>query len=177
MSKIFISAALVFLFINCVSIKPTSIKQGKKLFESFYIGDGGTQYFIKPFKLTNSVKNEDLIIDFTIRHINKQSDTAIINYSILSIDLIKSVESIEFLNKKKFFKTNQNKLLFNERVNTKFISRFSTKISLTELIDLFNENSWDVKIHLENKINEYKAINKTKKIIHLLRENIFVLIQ
>ena len=69
---------LIALFIiGCIGVKPGSEPGGKKLFETFYAGEQGSQYFIKPLVLKNATK-EKLTIDFSFRYKTEVKDSAIV---------------------------------------------------------------------------------------------------
>ncbi len=169
---------LVFLiFSSCSAIKPASTNSGKTYFETFYVGEEGSQYFIKPLLFKTEKVNEQLLVDITFRYKNEIKDSAILNFSIVSPLIYKTVDSLKLLNKNLQIKTNKVKLLFNQKNTSDFISRFTTKFSLEEIKELFEHNEWKFILYNKNQSVEYLSNKKTNKTIFILKNNIFVLMQ
>jgi len=174
-STIALFLILSFFSIGCFSLKPSSTKSGKKLFETFFVGEHGTQYFIKPLLLLNEDTNEKLLIDITFRFKDKIKDSAIVNFSIESKSIYKHIDSLEFLNSDVKFKNKNVKLLFNEKKKKEFISRFTTKLSLMEIKILFEKEDWNLVLNDSSNELKFTPSKKTKKSITILRDNLFVL--
>jgi hypothetical protein len=166
---------LLLVFSSCLSIKPSTTKQGKKDFETFYVGEEGTQYFIKPIFFKDEKSKEDLILDITFRYKNEIKDSAIVNFSIKSTIIYKTINSLKLSNKDTEIKSDNIVLLFNEKNKTGFTSRYSTKFSLKEIKELFNNDSWGVTIYNQNIITKYEPYKKTIRAINAVRERLFVL--
>lgn len=66
---------------SCYSIKPGATQSGGKLYESFYLGEEGRQYFIKPLKFSGA-DGGHLMIDFTFRRGGGSSPPAIANFTL-----------------------------------------------------------------------------------------------
>lgn len=169
---------IFFVFLTaCISVKPAGVKSGKNLFETFYVGEGGTQYFIKPLFFLNSQNKEELHIDFTFRYKNEVKDSVILNLSLLSSDIFKSIDSLSLSNTTYKIISKNNKLLFNEKRNKFFNSRFSTKISLIELNKMFGSDDWKIIVYSGGTYFTYASEKKTKKAIKKLQDKIFILFQ
>lgn len=166
---------LLLMFSGCFSIKPSTAKSGKKYFETFYVGEEGTQYFIKPVSFRGSKSNKDLILDITFRYKNEIKDSATVNFSIKSPMIYKTIDSLKLSNKETEIKSNKFKLLFNEKIKTGFKSRYSTKFSLKEIKEMFNNDAWEVTIYNQNKITKYEPEKKTISAINAVRDKVFVL--
>jgi hypothetical protein len=167
--------SVLLILSSCFSIKPSSTKSGKNYFETFYVGDNGTQYFIKPFLFNNNILDENLLLDITFRYKNELKDSSIINFSIKSSVIYKSVDSIKISNNLFTVKNNKIELLFNEKTKSGFLSRFSTKISLKETKELFQVDTWEMLVFQKNKSTKYEPNKKTKKAINIMRDKVFIL--
>ena len=66
-------------------------------------------------------------------------------------------------------------LLFNEKDNKLYKSRFSTKFSLEEFHKMFDDNNWEITVFNDGETESFIAENKTKRSISILQEEIFVL--
>jgi hypothetical protein len=172
----FISFILISLtFSNCLSIKPSATKSGKNYFETFFVGEEGTQYYIKSILFKDKELNEDLMMDITFRYKNEIKDSSIVNISLKSSIIYKTIDSLKLSNKIIEIKSSKMELLFNEKNKTGFTSRYSTKFSLKEIKEIFNNDAWEVIICNKNKISNYKPTRKTMKVINTVREKVFIL--
>jgi hypothetical protein len=171
---------LSFLFTSlllngCLSVKPTSTKSGKNLFESFFVGEEGTQYFIKPVLFSIEETKEELVLDITFRYKNMIKDSAIVNFSIKGPMIYKNIDSLKISNTNLEINSSNIKLLFNEKTKNGFTSRFTTKIALNETKNLFNNDEWAFTTFNNSQLNKFKPAKKTQKAINILREKVFVL--
>lgn len=173
--KLILFILLLLMFSGCLSLKPTTTKSGKKYFETFYVGEEGTQYFIKPILFKDEKSNEELILDITFRYRNEIKDFAIVNFSIKSSKIYKTIDSLKIANKVIQIKSSELKLLFNEKNKKEFTSRYSTKFSLNEIKEMFSNDAWEIIIHNQSKIITYKPHRKTTKAINAVKDKVFVL--
>lgn len=163
------------LLVGCMSVKPGSTKSGKQYFETFYVGVEGTQYFIKPLLFENDEANKVLALDITFRYKDEIRDSAIVNFSIKSLEIYKSVDSLKITNSLMDIKSDNIDLLFNEKFSKGFVSRFTTKVPLDKMKKIFDNDEWELTIHNAAKSNTYKPHRKTQKAVNFLRENGFIL--
>ncbi len=171
-----ISLLFVIIFMNsCLSMKPKGTKSGKKLFETFFVGKQGTQYFIKPLIFENNKNNGKMHIDFTFRYKDKIQDSAVVNFSVIGDNIYKTIDKLKFSNNFANVETKKIKLLFNEKKKSSFVSRFSTLISVSDLYNLFKNNDWTITVENNNSHSIYKADKKSQKAITKLQEKVFVL--
>lgn len=166
---------LLLLFSGCLLIKPSSTKSGKNYFVTFFVGEEGTQYFIKPILLKDEKSSDYLNIDMTFRYKNEIKDSTTVNISIQSSIVYKTLDSIKLVNKDIEIKSNKVDLLFNEKNNKGFTSRYSTKFSVKQTKELFNNEDWEMIIYNQNNVTKYKPHGKTSKAIHAVRDRVFVL--
>ena len=173
LNRLFLLGIVLFLS-GCVSIKPGGVKSGKNLVETFFVGDDGTQYFIKPL-LFKSETNQQLIIDFTFRYKDRIKDSAFVNMSFLNTEIIKNVDSLKIISGNNSMVLENVKSLFVEKIQSEYKSRYSTKGSLSDIDKLFNNNDWTILVYRQNNISRYITPKETKKKIGKLNESIFVL--
>ncbi len=166
--KAIIFSFFAVLLISCHSIKPKGAnRSGKKLFENFYLGEKGTQYFIKPLEFEND--SEVLFIDFTVREKEKMVS---LNFSIVAVSLIKEITLFSIQNSSVKANLVNYKKLYSERKKELFESRFSAEVSIEELKELFNEANWEINV---NQFAPFKASKPTQKSIIQLKDHIFSL--
>lgn len=173
--KILSFLLILILSTACLSIKPATTKSGKNYFETFFVGEEGTQYFIKPIVFTSGESKEDVFLDFTLRFKDVIKDSATLKFSIESSAMYRSIDSVKIFNDDDTVVSNQIVLLFNEKNKSGFTSRHSTKLSLNELKTLFDNDAWQVLIYHQMEIRSYQPHRRTVRAIHSVRDRVFVL--
>jgi len=176
-SLILISLMALVMISGCaLTIKPAATKSGKAYYESFFTEEG-TMYFIKPIEFEGTDKKDKLFADFTFRHQTELPDTAIVNLSIESTDILKKADRITFSNSSSEVSLEDISLLFNERKDKKFISRFSAKCPTNKLIAIIGDPSIQIKITKEDSPSAVVFLpNKgSQKKIRTLNNNLFIL--
>jgi hypothetical protein len=159
---------------SCMSIRPSATRSGNSSFETFYIGDGATQYYIKPVVFKS--QKFDLKIDFTFRCADDLNANATVNFSMVGDSIVKSIDSLIFKCPSADFKTHEIKLIFNEKKKEKFTSRFTCSIPLSVLnsytLDSSNSN---IEMCLKKEKEIFVPSKKTKRIFENLGGSLFVL--
>lgn len=157
---------------SCIGLKPATSSSSGKLLETFFTGENGTQYFIKPLLLKNDNK-EFVLLDITFRHRDVIADSALIRLSIYSYELLKNFAVIKFGNGSSQFSINQTELMFTERTKHHLHSRFSLKMPLQDLRKLFTQSNWQITITLDQQELQFRASSKTKRKISELNYSVF----
>ena len=158
-----------------LTIKPAATKSAKSYYESFFVGEGGTQYFIKPIEFKSENSQNKLFFDLTFRYKNELKDSATINFSIESDYIVKEVNDIAFTNATSTVFSDGISLLFNEKKGQKFTSRFSAQCSTKEIIDLFNDSAIKININTNNTSLSFLPDKNAQKIIRSLNNNLYIL--
>lgn len=162
------------LFLSCLSIKPGGVRSSKTLYEEFFVGEDGTQYFIKPLDF-NTESKELLKLDITFRYKNEIKDSARFNISLLGEDVIKKIDSVQIKNDSKVISLNNVSLIFVSKEKKYINCRFLSTCPLDEVCEMFANSQWQIDIYYNGKQKCYTASKKTEKSIGLLQANIFVL--
>ena len=168
--NIFIITVAMLIFSSCMGIKLGAEKSGAILYETFFVGSEGTQYFIKPLRFVGT-ENDELLADFTFRYKDRIKDSVTCNFSIISNEKLKKVDEVLFVGKNVSVKCENILLLFNEKKGDQFKSRFSGQLLFADFIKLFNTGNF--RIDVDNKA--YKISSKTQKSVEKLKGKIFVL--
>ncbi|PWH82256.1 hypothetical protein DIT68_14220 [Brumimicrobium oceani] len=169
---------MVALFLSsCSGIKPGATKSGKKYYETFFVGEEGTQFFVKPFIFENRKLNEEAHLDFTFRYKDNLNSNARINYSLYVNEIIRTVDSMNITTPIINITNTENTLLFNERTKNNFKSRFSTEVPMRSLKKLFENDDWEIHVYAQGKKHTFYSSNKTNKKVEALNHNVFVLFQ
>lgn len=175
-SRIFLVLVLSSVVLtSCMSIKPGTEKSAKKLYETFFVGEEGTQYFIKPLSLESTDKNSSVNIDFTFRYKTTDTTVVTVNFEIFDKELIKTIDRFKIQCADKTIECIDNKLLFNERKKNAYVSRYSTTIKLSDLKSIMKNGDWTVSLFENKKSRTYISTRKTKSSIYKLNNDLFVL--
>lgn len=175
---LFIFAISVFLFSSCSSAyKPAAQKGGKNLFTTFYLGEQGNQYFIKPIAFYSKESKAVLKVDFTFRgKENKLADSAIFTFSYIESYPVKALDSVILQSISEKIVIQKPEKLFNQMKGKMFENRFQAKIPLIILRKMFKENVWQfVIVPTNNKKVVFNALNKQQKRLKKLDFAIFML--
>jgi hypothetical protein len=163
------------LFSGCLSVKPSSVKSGKIYFETFYVGGEGTQYFIKPLLFSAEKPSDELIVDLTFRYRNEIKDSVLVNFSVKSLGIYKTIDSLKISNDNAEAITKKVELLFNEKNKLGYTSRFTSQLSLQETKELFNHSNWNFTLSHQGQSMNFTPNKKTHKAIATVREKVFIL--
>jgi hypothetical protein len=167
---------IIAVFSACMSVKPGISGSSGRLYETFFVGEAGTQYFIKPITFTNQSK-ETIEMDFTFRFRDEIKDSAIVNSSIISNNLLRTVDSITINNKSTQFTMHNVNRLMMERKKKKYESRFSSKMELSQIKELFAQTGWEITIFSESQAFTFNPPSKTSRTIQNLNHNIFTILE
>lgn len=171
---LFLSFSL--LLVGCFSVKPAAKKGGKNLVETFYLGDQGTQYFIKPLLFKSVNDDAEFRLDATFRYNGSMTDSVVLNFSLIGNASHKSIQLLEISNAVSQAVVNEFKLLFNEAKKKKVVSRFSTHLPLNQLKLLFQNQDWTIRVNTTDHKYEFQPSRKSKKSIKKINANVFVTI-
>ena len=177
-----VRAALLLIFVGlvclftsgCMGIKRSGTRPGHKLYETFFVGEEGTQYFIKPIAFAGD--DGDALVDITFRYKTEIRDSATINISFVDDEVYKSADSIVLRTATNRIRLYVGKLLFNEKVKDGYASRFTTKAPLTDVSRMFIQSDWTLSLYNGEKAVHYVAGGKTRKKILKLQQNVFALL-
>jgi hypothetical protein len=166
--------APMLLLSSCLMIRPAGTRSGGKLFETFYTGETGTQYFIKPLSFLDG--KDILQADFTFRYLDRLQDSATVNFSLYQAAMVRQVDSLVLIAGKKQVTLHRPALLFNEKHGKGFHSRFSGKVALETLDALFKQPvAWSVQTAVAGRQQNYQPDSRSAKALKKLRENLFIL--
>ena len=163
------------LLSSCVGLKPGASKSTNKLFETFFLGEKGIQYFIKPLAYSNSATKEEVFIDFTFRHKDEIKDSATVNFTLLSSTAFREVDNLMLINDAQRVEASDISLIFIENYKKGFRSRFTTKVPLSKLKALFEGGVWDIKLKKGNNQDSYFPNKKTAKSLGEIKATLFAL--
>ncbi len=161
---------------GCMLTKTSSVKSKETLYETFYVNDTISQYFIRPLNFKNKLTHQSFHIDFVFRVANNNSNdnqTSIVtaNFSVLSNAPV-DVNTLQIENVPGFVTTATCNLLFQEKRNKKFLSRYTAKIQLGELQHLMHDNNWKIKLNNDNSLIFY-PVKRTQIAIKDLNNELF----
>lgn len=171
---IFQASGCLFLT-ACTSVKPGSVKGGSNLYETFYQG-GSTQYFVKPLKFPAVLKNGSLEMDFTFRSSGKESDTAVMRFSILGNEVLKSLDSFTIQNGLTQVKFTVVEHMFSESKGNQYLNRFSASTNVSQVKSLFEQAKWIITIYNKERKISFKSHHKTDKDIIRIQKKVMAVL-
>ncbi|PTX01352.1 hypothetical protein C8P65_12111 [Capnocytophaga leadbetteri] len=181
MKKRFLLLSLLLISLSislnsCLGVKPATSGGGKKYFESYYVGDEGNQYFIKPLALVSEYEEAKATLDISFRSKESLQGTAQMNFSVYMPEAIHSLKSVYLYVNNTSFELSDVKLLFVEREKNSFQSRFSTTIPAEKLKSIFNTSDWQLVIIKEKgKTYKFDTASSSKKRIEAINSNLFTI--
>ena len=168
----------ILLLASCGSVRPGAVKSARNLYETFYVGEDGTQYFIKPLKFERpgDVQSE-LLLDLTFRFRNEVRDTATLNFTIEDDRLYRSVERFEIAHPGFAAKSADIELLYNQRAGDGFASRFSARLPMADLVKVFDSADWTLTVQSGEGEMRYLPVGKTERAVVRLQDGVFVVFE
>ncbi len=174
--KIYLVGLIALFLSSCISFKPNAKKSPKSLYTTFFVGESGTQYFIKPLLLKN-VEKESILIDFTFRDkVSLDSNMATVNASLLLNHNIKNVDSLLFRNNNYSITFNEIKVFFKEKKDDQILIRINSENLLANICKIFEDPNWHVEVYGNSSKVQFESFKKTNKSITLLKSNVFDLL-
>jgi hypothetical protein len=165
----------LLVMVSCHNTKPLTSKSAINLYETFYVGEEGTQYYIKPLEWKND-KNDPINVDITFRYKKEINDTATINLSIVNEKLIKQVDSVIFKTDNQQFNITRLAYMFCDRKKDDFLCRFSSELHLSKVQQLFAAGQWNILLYTDGTSEKYEPTNSTRRKVGKLNKEIFVIL-
>ena len=165
----------ILLFISFFVQNCHLLVTNNKLFESFYVGNGKTNYFIKSLKFKGPEKSK-LFMDLTLNVAKENDNAVIINFSIINIKETITVDSMFINSDTNLVSLNMLHLLFLEKNKNQVLSRYTSKIDLQEALNLFKNSEWNVTTHSNGVKHIFKNTHKTMRKIDYLNEYLFMIL-
>lgn len=168
-SIIILSAS--FLLSSCFSVKPSASGKAGGLYETFFVGEGITQYFIKPLDFKQVNGKSDLKMDFTFRVKKSLQDSAIINFTIISPIKIEEINQLTFNTKTVNFSASPVKTLYKEREKRKYKRRFSLKVHSAKIRTILSTQELYLIVSIGQKKQNTKYLSTNRTDRHLRKLN------
>lgn len=171
----FLVVPLLTMF-SCARMKPGGATKGRGgRFDTFFIGDGGVQYFVDQIVFQSEDTKSKLLMDFTFRHSSSKSSSVTFNLSVYTSCYTKSIDSLLLYtgNNRSVIDSIGN--LFAEREKKNFHSRFTCVMSLDELTAFLEDSNPKITIYSNCGSTQYAPSAKTSKAIRKLNDELFVL--
>lgn len=170
--------SMVFILISCGFNPGGKVNSGRsksKLYQSFFVGEEGTQYFIDRILFENRKSENYLFADFTFRHSNTKRSSVTFNFSLNSKVYVSQMDSLALLADESVFMAENIKIMFTEKQDGRFVSRFTSSISLDHLKQLMKAPEPKIRLFYKGSDGS-QALEphpKTFKKIQRLNEDLF----
>ncbi|MCF8226347.1 MAG: hypothetical protein K9J30_10775 [Bacteroidales bacterium] len=168
-------AIVVLLIQGCFGVRPAATKSGRSLYQTFYVGEAGNQYFIKPM-VFESEGDQYLTMDITFRYNNTFNDTATVNISFYSDKLIKEVQSVSIKNTSTEILLSDYQRLYIEKQGKMIVSRFSCNAHMPSLALLFEDSRWIITMQDKESHENYLPSRRTAKKLESLYQDLFFIL-
>jgi len=157
---------IIIIVSGCIGIKHKPTKGSDNDYISFFINDSTTQYFIKP--LTFATDDSKIWIDLTFRKSGKILSVFTCNYSIALANQLKS-DNFEIQYNDKSIPFLKKQLLYKEVKKGKYEYRYSSELDAVNVLNLFENKYFSVKIDTLN----FVPTRKTKSKMNKIQNNLF----
>lgn len=165
----------VLLLMSCGSVRPGAVKSARNLYETFYVGEDGTQYFIKPLKFEHPGDvGSTLLLDLTFRYRDEVRDTATLNFTIEDERLYRSVDEITISHPGFSARCSDTDLLYTQRSGDGFASRFSARMPMADLVKVFTSSDWTLQVRTGDMNKSFLPVSKTERAVIRLQDGVFV---
>jgi hypothetical protein len=144
---------------------------------TFAITPGLQQYFIKPISATSLVNDDELFLDCTMRHGAGAPDTSVLNFSVVSSDLLKNIDSFAIATASVRARNTSWQLLFNERSGDNILSRFSVGVRTSELLALTADPRWTITVTSAGKNYQFVLSTAGQKALSAVDHAVFSLLR
>lgn len=166
---------LTVLFSNCGGMRIGASSSRATAYETFFVGDEGLQYFIKPLLFKSENNKDKLSVDFTFKQKQEFDNNALVrvNFSIFSKEKIKDINLIEVITSNETIKIFNPELMFIENSKKQIHSRFTMEITAAQLANIFKDNNCKWQISQEKGKSSFLPTKKTSKSIKKINKSIF----
>ncbi len=165
-----------FLTISIGLSSTVQAQRVRKYYETFYVGERGTQYFIKPLELASENTSDALLLDITFRYKQDVTDTVVINFSVIGESIYKKLDQFVMKHDAGTVAGQNIKQLYSEKHKKGFLSRYTLQVTTEELYQLFSsKNGFSITLKQGSEINMFSLTGKGEKSVIFLIENLFVL--
>ncbi len=160
---LFVFSLIALTLYSCGGMKMSGAQKAGKYFESFYTGENGVQYFIKPLIFESTTSKEFLEIDALFRINDNPLDSATFNVSINSNEVIERNSDLILHLKGETYKASYSELFYQERENKFVLTRNSYKTESEIAYDYVKQPIDSVEIKSNGVSLIFIPSKKTKK--------------
>jgi len=165
--NLFIIIVFTFGVTSC-----SNVKSYNDLYTSFFVGEDGTQFFIKPLEFFHLENDAKLDLDITFRYKDTIKDSVTVNLTLYSTTFLKNIDFVEMIGEKQRIKSNNIKLIYIDKNTDLCENRYSVKFLLKDYLNIFQENNFSMNVNYLNYDNIYLPDNSSNKKIRILNENL-----
>lgn len=165
---------ILFLVIISLSSCSNSIYKSN-LFTTYFVGEEGNQFFIKPLEFEHIENNSKLDLDINFRYKNKIKDSVTINFSLYSNDFLKNIDFVELYFDKESIKSNNIKLIYVDKNNDFCENRYSVKFLFSDFLKIYNLDL-SLNVNYQNYNNIYIPKNLTRGKLEVINKKLITLL-
>ena len=172
-NKLFVQIVLSLFLQNCggVNLKDTNKSPYNKLSESFFIGNGVSQYHIKSQELSSNFEDSENSFDATFRKNEADNTLCNINLTVISNFKIEAESDFNLIVNNTTIESTKTTVIYNENANDKIVNRISTKVEYASFLKAMNTDNFQFVISNKENTITLKPSKKTLKNIAKLRQS------
>jgi hypothetical protein len=174
--SIAILVVLACAMASCRSVGGSTVDSSDYLV-TFTVAPGLQQYFVKPLRAESDGSSDIVFLDCTIRHGEQAPDSAVINMSIISTDLLKSIDSCIITSGAVRLKNRSSIHLFSERQGSEFLSRFSLGVPAATLLAVFANPDWSITVASGGKNRTFTLSSAATEAVAEVDQQVFSLLR
>ncbi len=175
MIKFLLILILLIPLVSCGGIKSGATGKAGKYHESFYLGEGKNQFFVKALEFEND--DTELKIDFTIRDFEFKDSASTANFTLISEYLVPKIDSVCF-----FFDDKQSIMIhpsrmFFEKKGSDYIIRNTMKLNHTLVEQFFGCDKLSIILKSGDKTFSFVGDNSTRKVRNYIYTDLIEIIK
>lgn len=153
---------LLFL-IGCGGLKPVGAGKSGGLYETFYTGETGMQYFIKPLEFESLDTKESLLLDIVFRENEIATDSALVNISVFTTAKFSPGGNVTATTPKGQITFDFERVIFKEKLKNFYEVRLGTKCSPKEIREFIKGDIELLSVMSDQMKYSFQPTKKTKK--------------
>jgi hypothetical protein len=153
------------ILMHTVFVLPVAAQEfSSKYMATFFVGDSGTQYFIKPLRFDGQQYHGYLTIDFTFRHLSSNEVPVVAKFSFIKPQAVQDLDSLVIKTPKaNLVLRNPATLFVSPYKIQKVHSRYTSTVLLPELLKVTGDDWWIIDAWSKGEYIRYVSSNRAKK--------------
>lgn len=157
LKRICMLISITVLLSSCFGMKSGSKSPAGKYYESFFLGEGKNQYFIKAIEFDNDKSTFN--IDITIRDFEFKESGGSANFTIIAEELISKIDTLKIISNDFTFKIVDIQRMFFEKKDDEYVIRSTCKLSSDQISAFYASPTLSIEVSYSNSSLKYESSN------------------